>query len=300
MEQQRRPGMDVVEIGVSDPERSLAFYRDVLGFPTVAAPAPSRPGTTWVWAGSVHVALVPADAAAGPDLRGWEGDDLQRGMRHLGFKVGDVRAYAEHLRTAGVTFTLEPLRAVGDVDLAFFTDPDGTLLEIIDGHLTYHETFSGELAAQEAAAAAARRPDAGPALDHLAITVADLDATLAFYRDKLGYELIGSLDHSYDERGFLIHYLQAGPSILEVFTFTRAQTRPSPWTAPDPGRLGLRGVAHGVDDLDVALTRLRVAGASPVPQDPAAAPALDVPHAHLFDPDGVPLQVWSVGDEVGR
>lgn len=299
MAQTRQPGLDVVEIGVRDLQRSVAFYRDVLGLAPCDAPAPSRPDATWLSAGAVAVALVPA-AAPDADLRGWVGDDLQRGMRHVGFKVGDVVAYAEHLRDAGVTFTLEPLRAVGDVTLAFFTDPDGTLLEIIDGHLTYHETFSGPLAAAEAAAAAARRPDAGPTLDHLAITVADLDAALTLYRDKLGYELIGSLDHAYDDRGFLIHYLQAGASILEVFTFTRARTTPSPWAAPDPGRLGLRGAALGVDDLDVTLARLQALGLHPLPAVPGAAPVLDVPHAHVLDADGVPLQVWSVGDEVGR
>jgi catechol 2,3-dioxygenase-like lactoylglutathione lyase family enzyme len=284
-------GVDYVELGVSDLQRSLDFYRGVLGFSDAEPPAPPRAGVHWLDAGSsslpggstlIALSVAPTGPATG--MGGWRPDDLQKGYRHVGFKVGDVPAYAERLRSAGVTFTLEPIEAVGAVRLAFFTDPDGSLLEIIDGHLSYDRTWSGELAAREAAAAAARPAQAGPALDHVALTVEDLDAALALYRDELGYELIGGLDHAfYDERGFQIDYLQAGSSIIELFTFTAATKHPSPWT-PDPAQLGIRGLGvvvprshHALDPHEL----LRPGGAVP-----AVEGALS-----LLDPDGIALQV---------
>ncbi|MEO3749985.1 VOC family protein [Streptomyces sp. B6B3] len=275
-----RNGMSYVEIGVSDLERSLDFYCGPLGLRPADEPpepppglgglggAPSAPGVHWLDAGGALVKLVRA--AEGSTLGGWSGDDLQRGIRHFGLKVGDVHRRAERLRDAGVTFTLGPLVAVGDVTIAFFRDPDGTLLEIIDGHLTYHEVFDETLAAREAEAAAARPPDAGPVFDHVAVTVADLDTTLAFYRDRLGYRLIGRLDHTADPRGFVIHYLQAGPAVLEVFTFATPTTPPP---APDPDdRLGLRSIGLRDDPGRLGGTL----GGDP---------------RRLADPDGVPLRL---------
>jgi catechol 2,3-dioxygenase-like lactoylglutathione lyase family enzyme len=289
-------GVDYVEIGIRDRERSLDFYQGVLGFPRVEPPTPSRRGITWLDAGSsslagastlLALAETDEDGGASPAL-GWRPDDLQKGFRHIGFKVGDVAAYAERLRDAGTTFTLEPLEAVGGVHLAFFTDPDGTLLEIIDGHLHYDRVWSGERVRQEETAASSRSPGAGPVFDHVAVTVEDLDAALRLYRDELGYELIGGLDHAfYDERGFQIDYLQAGPSILELFTFTAADKEASPWTA-DPRTPGIRGLGLAVPRLHHALDPhelLRPSGQAPAVQEAVG----------LIDPDGIALQVRRIG-----
>jgi catechol 2,3-dioxygenase-like lactoylglutathione lyase family enzyme len=193
--------------------------------------------------------------------------------------------FAQRLRDAGTRFTLEPIEAVGGVRLAFFTDPDGTLLEIIDGSLRYDRVWSGEHAARESAAAAGRHAGAGPAMDHVAVTVEDLDAALALYRDELGYELIGGLDHAfYDGRGFQIDYLQAGPSILELFTFTAAEKEPSPWT-PDPDTLGIRG-------LGVAVPKVHHRALDPhdlLAQSHATTAVAGA--LGLVDPDGIAVQV---------
>jgi catechol 2,3-dioxygenase-like lactoylglutathione lyase family enzyme len=276
-------GIRYVEIGASDLARSLGFYQDLLGFRPAREVAWSRgQAAHWLEAGPALVKLV--DLGAG-DLGGWDYDnDLQRGIRHVGWKVGDVDLQAERLRDAGVEFTVEPTDAVGDVRLAFFRDPDGALLEIIDGHLHYHTTYSAELAERERAAAAQRPRTAGPAFDHVAVTVEDLDTTLAFYRDALGYELIGQLDHG-GPQGFLITYLQAGGVVLEVFTFT-APKIPNPWT-PDEPRLGLRHIGIGAADPDQAVRQLAAAGADQLPGDVGDGDG----GGRLFtDRDGIPLR----------
>jgi catechol 2,3-dioxygenase-like lactoylglutathione lyase family enzyme len=276
-----QPGFQFAEIGCSDIGRTVDFYRSLLDFAvTEDAPWPSAKGVQWLSAGPVLLKVVETDHG---DLGGWRDDDLQRGMRHIGFKVGDVDHRAERVRDAGVKFTVEPTNAVGDVRLCFFDDPDGTRLEFIDRHLTYHEVTSSELADRERVAAERRPKDAPPAFDHVATTVADLDATLAYYRDTLGYEVIGRLRHDQDPRGFLITYLQAGPAVLEVFTFT------APTTAgvglPDDSRLGLRGIGLGTDDPDEFVRRLAAHGGRPAdnPPDTASGPV-------VADADGVPAQ----------
>jgi catechol 2,3-dioxygenase-like lactoylglutathione lyase family enzyme len=272
------PGFQFVEIGSSDIDRSLDFYRSLLDFsPVDDPPWPADKRAHWLAAGPALVKLVDV---GGGDLGGWVNDDLQRGMRHMGLKVGNVDHRAERLRDAGVRFTIEPTDAVGDVRLCFFTDPDGTLLEFIDGHLHYHTVMSPELAERERRAAEHRPREASPVFDHVAVTVADLDTTVSFYRHQLGYEVIGQLRHTQDPRGFLITYLQAGDGVLELFTYT-ADKQPNPWT-PDESRLGLRGIGVGTPDPEAAAGQLAAAGGRLVPN--GATPL-------VTDPDGVPLRL---------
>jgi catechol 2,3-dioxygenase-like lactoylglutathione lyase family enzyme len=237
-----------VEIGSSDPDRTVDFYRSLLDLTELTdTPWPSGDGgARWLSAGPVLLKVV--DAGAG-DLGGWRNDDLQRGMRHIGFKVGNVDHSAERVRDAGVRFSVEPTDAVGGVRLCFFDDPDGTRLEFIDGHLTYTTVGNAELADTERVAAERRAPHAAPIFDHVATTVADLDATLTYYRDHFGYQVIGRLRHSRDARGFLITYLSAGDGVLEVFSYD-VPTEPA-IPPPDKSRLGLRGIGIGVPDPQI-------------------------------------------------
>jgi catechol 2,3-dioxygenase-like lactoylglutathione lyase family enzyme len=195
-----------VEIGVRDLRAAEAFYGGLLG-----APPDER------------LALVEL-----PDGRpgGWVDDDRQLGVRHLAFYVADVDAEAERLRAAGVELTLEPTSATGDVRLAFFRDPDGTLLELLSGPPRYHRTWSPELAERERAALPA--PGDGPRLAHLAVTVADLDAAL-------DGDVIGQL--FLDDDGMVITFLD-GPLPLELFSYPDGEVLPD----PGAGELGIRAV----------------------------------------------------------
>ncbi|GAB3571176.1 hypothetical protein GCM10027445_26120 [Amycolatopsis endophytica] len=231
-------GLRHVEIGCRDLAASVEFYRDLLGLrPLQRAGGPDE---RWLDAGPALLRLVRTDGDEG----GWRYDDLQRGFRHIGLKVGSVDRQAERIARAGVTFTVEPKQAYGGVRLCFFQDPDGTVLEFVEGHLDYDQTWSPELAERERAAHAARPPEAGPSFDHVAVTVEDTETTIAFYREAFGYPVIGQLRNPRDRRGFEITYLQAGPAVLEVFAFTGADTEPSPWR---PGRRvrGINRVAVG-------------------------------------------------------
>jgi catechol 2,3-dioxygenase-like lactoylglutathione lyase family enzyme len=191
-----------VQIGVRDRERSRRFYEQAVG---------CLDGFELV---ELETVTPPGD------------DNLQEGPRHAAFRVDDADATAERLRAAGAEFTLEPFDAVGGVRIAFFRDPDGTLLEIVQGQADYHRVASEELVARERAALPG--PGDAPRFDHVAVTVGDLDAALA----ELRLPVIGQLFHE-DEQGFTITYLQDGDAVLELFSFDVA-------TSPAGGGTSIR------------------------------------------------------------
>ncbi|MCI2417851.1 VOC family protein [Saccharopolyspora sp. K220] len=274
------PKIQHLEIGCRDLSRSLEFYQGLLGFQTAVDVAePQRPDVRWLDAGAARLRLVEI---ADGDLGGWSPDDLQCGLRHFGMKVGDVDAQAGRLLDAGVRFTKEPKDAHGGVRITFFTDPDGTLLEFVEGHLEHDKTWSPELAELDRVAHRDRPRDAGPTFDHVAVSAPNLEAALEFYVGALHATVIGQLFFEADPRGFVITNLQVGPAVVELFTFAE-QTEPNPWS-PDNPRVGLRTIGLGASDPNTAIDAMTAAGAGPVLE---ATPTGQL----LADPHGLPLTV---------
>jgi catechol 2,3-dioxygenase-like lactoylglutathione lyase family enzyme len=224
-----------VDLGCRDLDRSAAFYRDLLGFT-------EEPGHCFR-AGDVRIRLTAAGPGAGDG--GWVNDDRQRGVRHFGMKVREIDAQIEKLQAAGVRVLSPPADVLGGVRIAFFLDPDGARLEFIQGTLDYQQVSSPDLVAAEATADA-EAPD-GPRFDHVAVTVTDLAGALRFWRNARGYRVIGAIRHHDDRRGFLMTYLQAGPAVLEVFSFDVPT-----YAGPPPAEPGLRLGFHDVRDREGA------------------------------------------------
>lgn len=112
----------------SDVDRSVRFYRDVLGLEVehrdegYAALRTEGPVTLALLARDRLPELLPEEECAPPPSRRHEGE--------LAFLVEDVDAACRRLRDAG----LEPLAPPADRSwgerTAYFTDPDGHLLEL--------------------------------------------------------------------------------------------------------------------------------------------------------------------------
>jgi len=270
-------GLRYLEVGARSLEQSVAFYVDLLGFSTVAPPVEQADGRVqWVASGSVQLRIVEAGRDATPG--DWRNDDLQRGVRHFGFKVEDIDAWCDRLVAAGVEFLSNPTDVLGDVRIAFFLDPAGTRIELVQGNLSYQHVDSPRAAAEDGAIRMA--PADPPRFDHVAFTVADLERSLAFYCDRLGYELIGSIRHEGDPRGFLMTYVQAGPAVLEIFSFDAA-------TSKNPARrgapvTGIRSIGLGANDPDALQGEALAAGRAP-------DRAWEGP---VLDPDGLPLSLY--------
>ena len=124
-------GTHHVGLSTANLPRLRAFYVETLGLPVVGAFAGHN--IVFVQAGSTVVELIeeadpPDPAPAQP--RGFR----RRGWQHLAWEVDDVdSAYAE-LSARGIAFTLPPenfpLEAPA-LRIAFFTDPDGNLIELV-------------------------------------------------------------------------------------------------------------------------------------------------------------------------
>ena len=135
-----------VGLTVSDLDRSVAFYRDLLGFEVmyqrgeVTAEYMPRlvgvPGARLKIAGldipGLHLDLLeyiePKGAtAAGPTY------DVGNG--HIGFNVDDIWAAYNRLSAAGVRFKSEPVSITQGPNkggwAVYFVDPDGITLEMI-------------------------------------------------------------------------------------------------------------------------------------------------------------------------
>lgn len=123
-------GSHHIAIQTRDWEKSLAFYRDLLGFPVVAqGGTPDRK----VWLLDIgdgsHIELFePTDNTPKP------GDDsVNDSFTHFAFRTTNLHEVIEYLQAAGVEITrgpfdvtLSPIEAT----VAFFNGPDGEVLEL--------------------------------------------------------------------------------------------------------------------------------------------------------------------------
>jgi len=128
-------GFDHVTITVSDLKRSIHFYRDILGL-KVRGMLTQNEGKfklVYVDAGNAVIELFHFEGEEGQPLSETKNQDI--GIKHFGFKVDNVDEFVKHLKENNVEITLEPFDATGGVRIAFFKDPDGVLLEAVQGEL---------------------------------------------------------------------------------------------------------------------------------------------------------------------
>ena len=208
-----------IHLNVEDIERSVEFYTRFLQLRVVDTPDADSAVL------DAETATLQLHRVDGPPSA-WEADDLQTGFRHIGFKVADLAPLVERLKEAGTPFHLDPLDAEGGVRITFFFDPDGVLLELVEGPLQYHEVMDSDAVERDWALGTPPRPR----FDHVAETVRDVARTEEFY-GRLGYVTMAGIHQPHDPRGFEITFLRAGDSSLELFAFGNAETRPKPANA---------------------------------------------------------------------
>ena len=111
-----------VSFAVRDVERSLRFYRDLLGLQPVPRPDFGFPGA-WLAAGDLQVHLI--EVPAGTDV-GSPTPVLTPIANHTAFVVADHAATIERLRAHG-------LQVVdgGAMGQSWVQDPDGNVIEFI-------------------------------------------------------------------------------------------------------------------------------------------------------------------------
>lgn len=126
---------------------------------------------------------------------------------------------------------------------------------------------------------------AGLRLLHTMLRVRDLDASLAFYRDNFGLELIRRRD--FPEQRFTLAYLGAGPedagNVLEL-TWN--------WDRKEPYDLGsgYGHIAFGAEDLADLVATLRGRGV-PIVREPGPMLGTEIEMAFVEDPDAYRIEL---------
>lgn len=125
-----------VALKVADVERSLAFYRDGLG--ATVLERGDRTGAEDAEDVEYAVLSIGDKRLYLFDRAPYEAagmvDPLPTGFLHFGYVVDDVVTASEALAASGVEFIMAPT-VFGDLKVAFFRDPDGVRVELIE-HLT--------------------------------------------------------------------------------------------------------------------------------------------------------------------
>jgi catechol 2,3-dioxygenase-like lactoylglutathione lyase family enzyme len=196
-------GVDSVGITVSDLDRAVDFYSNVLKFERVSAAEVHgdayerlegvfgmRMRVARLRLGQEHIELREFLAPRGrPVPVDFKSND--RWFQHIAIVVSDMgEAYArlrryrvEHASTGPQTLPAWNPNA-GGIQAFYFRDPDGHHLEVI-----WYPRGKGDARWQ------ARDGRLFLGIDHTAIVVADTEASLKFYRDTLGLKVAGGSEN---------------------------------------------------------------------------------------------------------
>jgi catechol 2,3-dioxygenase-like lactoylglutathione lyase family enzyme len=133
-----------VGICVADPERSLRFYRDLLGFTVEhelmveGEPTDSllrlrgtKLRALYLTRDGVRIELLHFASPPAPPRR--ERTMNEHGLTHLSFRVADLDAMVAGLQAAGVRVLEETVLRFPEFQSAacFIVDPDGQLIELV-------------------------------------------------------------------------------------------------------------------------------------------------------------------------
>jgi catechol 2,3-dioxygenase-like lactoylglutathione lyase family enzyme len=113
----------VISVNVSDLERSLAWYRDALGFPEVYRMA------DYGWA-------EVATAIKGVSIGLGQTEEIKHGGTVPTFGVENIHAAKAHIEAKGGSFESEPYDIADQVTLVTFYDPDGNPFMLAQVHDT--------------------------------------------------------------------------------------------------------------------------------------------------------------------
>ena len=189
--------MGPVHLTVSDLERSLEFYRDVLGL----VPLGREDGRASVGAGERELLVLVEEPGARPAFG-------HTGLYHFALLLperGDLAAWLAHVARERV-----PLAGLSDhfvSEAIYLSDPDGHGIEVywdrprevwegqVGARLTTipldTRSLLGELA--DPTTAPFDGLPAGTVMGHVHLKVAAIADTVAFYRDVLGFGLMAQL-----------------------------------------------------------------------------------------------------------
>ncbi len=144
-------------------------------------------------------------------------------------------------------------------------------------------------------------------ISHIGICVSDLERSVAFYRDALGFQLLSDLEVSGAETEQL---LDLEPVVLHAVYLERDGTRiellhfeePGETGAPGPhpvNRLGLTHLSFRVDDLDNAVEAVERSGGRALKRSRIDNPRFQTAALFVTDPDGLRIELLAAPGDPG-
>ena len=137
------------------------------------------------------------------------------------------------------------------------------------------------------------------ATNHTSFTVSDIDRSLAFFRDALGFEVTSKGPRSpsliqaitgVEGAEVLIAYVRGPGHSIELIEYIEPETRSS--VRPRPCDTGFSHIAYDVDNIDAAIKAARDHSVEPI--GPVVAidqgPNRGSRVAYLRDPDGITIE----------
>ena len=237
--------VDSVGIPVTDADRSIQFYAEVLSFHKVADVEVAGSSYEHLFGvfgmrlrlvrmqlGDESIELMQFLAPRGRPLPAdFHAND--RWFQHVAIIVGDMdRAYtwlrAHKVESASTGPQLLPdwNPNAGGISAFYFRDPDGNHLEILH--------FPASKGAAKWHSPAGARLFLG--VDHTAIAVADTDASLRFYRDTLGMKIAGTSENYGTEQEHLNNVFGARLRITALRAASGPGVELLEYLAPRSGR----------------------------------------------------------------
>ena len=125
-------------------------------------------------------------------------------------------------------------------------------------------------------------------IDHVEIVPSDIDRTIKFYTEVLGFNLqsrrkIDNPDSPVQETAFV----ELNDILLEIFSIKN----PAPISS-EPWQVGCRRMCLAVEDMDKLMEHLKEKGVE-IPMEPVAMGANKM--AEIKDPDGISIQLMQRG-----
>ena len=138
------------------------------------------------------------------------------------------------------------------------------------------------------------------AFSHFGICVSDLDRSLRFYCEGLGFELVES--HSVgpefgalmevDDVALESRFVERDGVRIELLWFESPGVLGAPGERRSMNQLGLTHLSFRVDDVDEAAARLAALGGTVVESSRTAFPPLDF--VYCTDPDGTRIELMKL------
>ncbi len=235
--------VDSVGFTVSDMDRSIAFFEDVLAFAKVSdvevtggeyerlqGVFPLRMRVVRLRLGTETLELTEYLAPRGRPIP-VDSRSNDRWFQHVAIIVSDMEKAYAHLRRHRVDHASSgPQRlpdwnpAAGGIEAFYFKDPDGHVLEVLAFPLG-----KGDPRWQ-------RKDALFLGIDHTAIVVIDTEKSLAFYRDVLGLTVAGESENHGEEQERLNAVFAARLRITALRTGSGPGVELLEYLAPSDGR----------------------------------------------------------------